>query len=142
MLINCWKHSCRVTKLLIPDSGADTSVLGENWSIQGIHGPTINLVGFDSNVSKKKNLRLCTADTILEHPQFGNVLLQIHQAVHNPDARNTLLSEYQLSEGGCLIDGEFGTQSFKLSSLEHVWKFDIEKLLFHIVLLQLRKSRQ
>ena len=53
------------TKLIF-DSGADTSVLGDNWSIQEIYGPTINLVVFDSNCSWKKNLRLCTADTILE----------------------------------------------------------------------------
>ena len=107
---------------LIFDSGADTSVLGQNWFIHEIYGPLINLVGFDSNVSKKKNLRLCTADTLLEHPTLGNVLLRIHHAVHNPNAQNMLLSEYQLSEYGCLIDakpthhkypnGQFGTQKF------------------------------
>ena len=59
---------------LIFDSGADTSVLGQNWFIREVYGPPINLVCFDSNVSQKKNLGLCTADTILEHPTLGNVL--------------------------------------------------------------------
>ena len=126
------------TKLIF-DSGADTSVLGENWSIKEIYGPTINLVGFDSSCSRKKNLRLCTADTILEHPTHGLILIRIHQAVHNPTARNTLLSEYQLSESGCLIDtkpthhrypnGSYGTQCFKHPKVSHTWKFDIDACL-------------
>ena len=84
-------------------------------------------------------MRLCTADTILEHPTLGSVLLRIHHAVHNPNAQNTLLSEYQLSEYGCLIDakpthhkypnGQFGTQSFKLPTGDHLWKFDIDNYL-------------
>ena len=127
---------------LIFDSGADTCVLGSNWRIQSIYGPPINLIGFDSNVSKKKNLQLCTADTILEHPTLGNVLLQIHQVIHNPDAPHTLLSEYQLSEHGYLIDdksthhkypnGNYGTQSFKLPYGEHTWKFDINNCLMSL----------
>ena len=60
-------------------------------------------------------------------------------AVHNPNAQNTLLSEYQLSEYGCLIDtkpthhkypnGQFGTQSFKLPTGDHLWKLDIDNCL-------------
>ena len=122
------------------------------YLVQLVHSihlwPTHNLIGFDLNVSKKKNLCLCTADTILEHPTIGNVLFRIHQVVHNPVAPHTLLSEYQLSEHGCLIDtkpthhkyphGNFGTQSFKLPYGEHAWKFDIDNclmsLLLHLIL--------
>ena len=107
---------------LIFDNGADTSVSGRGWEIDSYYGPKINLVGFDSQWAKKKDLSICTADTILEHPHHGKLLIRIHKAVHNPSAQDTLLLEYQLSEKGCMIDskpphhqypnGTFGTQSF------------------------------
>jgi len=72
------------------------------WSRMGgdqYYGPLVNLVGFDSITAKKKHLRLCSAVTVVEHPIKGPFLLRIHQAVHNPDAEDTLLSEYQLNQG-------------------------------------------
>ena len=57
---------------LIFDSGADTSVIGRGWKIDSYYGPKINLVGFDSQWAKKKDLSICTADTILEHPHHNN----------------------------------------------------------------------
>ena len=39
------------------------------------------------NLTKSmKDLSICTADTILEHPHHGKLLIRIHQAVHNPSA--------------------------------------------------------
>ena len=71
---------------LIFDSGSDTSVIGRGWKIDSYYGPKINLVGFNSQWAKKKDLSICTADTILEHPHHGELLIRIHQAVHNPSA--------------------------------------------------------
>ena len=127
---------------LIFDSGADTSVIGENWMVSSYYGPRISLIGFDSQYAKKKNLRVCTAETIIEHPQHGNHLLRIHQAVHNPDAKCTLLSEYQLSENGCRIDAKpvhhrypdskKGTQCVQFPGQDLRWKFNVEACLMTI----------
>ena len=91
---------------LIFDTGADTCVIGMGWLITQYYGTLVNLVGFDSVYAKKKHLKLCTAVTIIEHPSGEKFLLRIHQAVHNPDACDTLLSEYQLNQGGCRIDSK------------------------------------
>ena len=81
-------------KRLIFDTGADTSVVGKGWYVTHVYGPPISLVGFDSVHARKRNLRICTAETIIEHPQDGKFLLRIHEAVHNPSAEDTLLSEF------------------------------------------------
>ena len=124
---------------LIFDTGADTCVIGLGWKVTHYYGPLVNLVGFDSVYAKKKHLRLCSALTVVEHPKAGKFLLRIHQAVHNPDAQDTLLSEYQLNQGGCKIDskslhhefpdGSKGTQSWRLPGLEEKFKFNIDSCL-------------
>ena len=86
-------------------------------------------MGFDSPRPKKKDLSICTADTILERPHHYKLLIRIHQAVHNPSA------QYKLSEKGCMIDstpshhqypnGTFGTHFFYIPDQPHTWKFDI-----------------
>ena len=124
---------------LIFDTGADTCVVGKGWRITHYYGPTIRLVGFDSKHARKRDLRICTAETILEHPSGNKYLVRIHQAVHNPSSKDSLLSEYQLSEAGCQIDskpvnhcfpdGTMGTQSFKLPGVEDVFKLDIDSCL-------------
>ena len=124
---------------MIFDTGADTSVIGKGWRILSVYGPPIILVGFDSKHARKKDLRLCTAETILEHPSGSKHLIRIHQAVFNPTATSTLLSEYQLNEHGCKIDtkpkhhtysnGEKGTQSFTLPEDGKPWRFDIDSCL-------------
>ena len=101
-----------------------------------MYGPPISLVGFDSIHARKINLRICTAETILEHPQEGKFLLRIHEAVHNPSAEDTLLSEFQLAEAGCKVDskptthtypnGSKGTQSFKLPKGDTLWHLNID----------------
>ena len=131
-----------ITRLIF-DTGADTSVIGKGWRITHFYGPTISLVGFDSQHARKKDLRICSAETILEHPSGNKYLLRIHQAVYNPSANDSLLSEYQLSEAGCQIDskpmthqfpnGEKGTQSFKLPEIEDIFIFDISSCLATLI---------
>ena len=43
---------------MIIDSGADTSVIGAGWRITHYYGRTVNLVGFDREYARKKNLSL------------------------------------------------------------------------------------
>ena len=124
---------------MIFDTGADTCVVGKGWRITHYYGPTISLAGFDSKHARKRDLRICTAETILEHPSGNKYLIRIHQAVHNPSSKDSLLSEYQQSEAGCQIDskpvnhcfpdGTMGTQPFKLPGVEDVFKLDIDSCL-------------
>ena len=96
-------------------------------------------MGFDSQWAKKKDQSICTANTNLEHPHHGKLLVRIHQAVHNPSAQDTLLLEYQLSQKGCMIDckpphhqypnGTFRTQSFRIPDQPHTLKLDITSCL-------------
>ena len=84
-------------------------------------------------------MRACTAKTIIEHPNGQKYLIQIHQAVHNPTAEDTLICEYQLSEAGCNIDskpshhtfpnGTKGTQSFKIPGVDAIFPLNIESCL-------------
>ena len=127
---------------MIIDSGAETSVIGAGWKITHYYGRTVNLVGFDSEYARKKNLSLVSAETVVVHPTEGPHLLRIHQAVYNPTAKCTLLSEYQLSEAGCSIDakhtkhkylnGEAGTQCIKFPNSSLRWKLDINSCLFSL----------
>ena len=88
---------------------------------------------------EKIKLQQCTADTVLEDPDHGPTLIRIHQAVNNPSSKASLLSEYQLSEGGCLIDakplhhtypdGRKGIESIQLPQQSYMWIFNVESCL-------------
>ena len=124
---------------LIFDTGADTCVVGKGWDVTHGYGLPISLVGFNSTHARKKDLRICTAQIVIEHPEAGRFLISIHQAVHNPDAHDTLLSEYQLSEAGCKVDskpifhtfpnGGKGTQSLVLPKRNEILRLNIDSCL-------------
>ena len=133
-MINTTKY-----RRLIFDTGADTCVVGKGWDVTHVYGLPISLVGFDSTHARKKDLRICTAQTIIEHPEAGRFLIRVHQAVHNPDAEDSLMSEYQLSEAGCKVDskptfhkypnGEKGSQSLLLPNREEIFRLNIDACL-------------
>ena len=124
---------------LIFDTGADTCIIGQGWKVTQYYGPLISIVGFDSVHARKKDLKICSAETIIEHPTAGKFLLRIHQAVHNPSSKDTLLSEYQLSQAGCRIDskpkdhvfpnGEKGTLSLMIPGHEVVFNLQVDSCL-------------
>ena len=79
-------------------------MVGQGWSVESYTGEKVNLVGFDNIHAQKNQLPLVTALTVIEHPEHGNVILRANQVVLNESSKTTLLSEYQLSEYGCMID--------------------------------------
>jgi len=131
--------STTVHHQMIMDTGADTSIIGPGWNITATYGPTVGLIGFDSTHARKKNLQICTAETIIEHPDAGPILIQAHNVIHNPTAKSTLLSEYQLSSAGCLIDskppthkypnGMKGTLTMKIPNCQHTFKLKVHACL-------------
>ena len=89
------------------DNGADTSVIGHGWYIQMIDQfRRMNIIGFDSERSKKTGLRVVVAVTALDLPNGELVLLRISEAAYNPNSQHSLLSEFQLQEKGCKIDSK------------------------------------
>ena len=88
---------------LIMDSGADTTIIGKGWDIMEYTGSKANIYGFDSKDTKKMNLDIVHAQTVIE--QNGNKLvIMVFWAVYNPSAPITLLSMFQMVEGHCKID--------------------------------------
>ena len=124
---------------MIMDTGADTTIIGEGWYITEVYGPRVNVVGFDTTHARKNNLRMCTAETIIDHPTEGAILIQAHNVIYNPSSKSTLLSEYQLSQGGCQIDskpkthqypdGRKGTLCTKIPHLETPIKLQVRACL-------------
>ena len=89
------------------DNGADTSVIGHGWYIQMIDQfRRMNIIGFDSERSKKTGLSAVVAVTALDLPNGKLVLLRISEAAYNPISQHSLLSEFQLQEKECKIDSK------------------------------------
>ncbi len=91
--------------LAILDDGADTCVIGKGWTIVATH-PTrkAHVLGFDSDIARKHNLSIVSAITAVDLPQDKVALIQVHEAVYNPSAAHSLLSEFQLREYGTIVD--------------------------------------
>ena len=53
----------------------------------------MNIIGFDSEQSKKTGLRVVVAVTALDPPNGEVVLLRISEAAYNPISQHSLLSE-------------------------------------------------
>ncbi len=107
------------TFLSILDSGADTSVIGKGWLVIATQPHRkANVVGFDKEHAFKNNLDIVTAVTAIDLPDKRTILVQIHEAVYNPSAKHSLLSEYQLRENGIQLDTvprrHKGSQSIQL----------------------------
>ena len=91
-------------KLVIMDNGADTSVVGNGWEVTAINPiRKAHVIGFDHKVAIKKNLDIVTAFTVVEINDTP-VLFQINEAVYNPTAEHSLLSEYQLRDFGVKVN--------------------------------------
>jgi hypothetical protein len=109
------------------DDGADTCVVGDGWKIITRSTPKryANLVGYDEHSTKKRHLKIVSADSIVTTNDDERVILRVHEAVSNPGSAMTLLSEYQMRENGIIVDsvakthkkdadGTFGTQSITI----------------------------
>ena len=127
-------------RLMIDDNGADTFIFGDGWEIVSSTGFYANLVGFDNLIARKNHLPIVTAQTVVTHHRSGkSIIIRAHQGVSNLTVRYTLASEYQMSEGGCLVDskarrhmrpdGSKGTQSIKFPGHDDIFEFEIRECL-------------
>ena len=91
--------------MAILDGGADTCVIGKGWTVLAEH-PTrrANVVGFDKDIAVKGNLAIVSAICALQLPNGDTTYLVIHEAIYNPTADHSLLSDFQLREYGTQID--------------------------------------
>lgn len=135
------------TGLATVDSGADTCVIGSNWTIHSIHEHRrANLYGFDSNFAKKKGLPIGSADAVVEAQTLNGratlVIVRVHEAVLNQSCPTTLLSENQVRSVGHIVDtvhqrflrdieGNYGSQRIILQNTR-----DKEDQLLYIPLVQ------
>jgi hypothetical protein len=53
---------------------------------------------------KKRHLKITTADSLANTYNDEQIILRIHEAVHNPGSKTTLLSEFQMRENGIVVD--------------------------------------
>jgi len=63
-----------------------------------------NVVGFDKDIAVKGNLAIVSAICALQLPDGNTIHLVIHEAIYNPTADHSLLSDFQLREYGTKID--------------------------------------
>ena len=66
----------------------------------------MNIIGFDSQASRRDGLRVVIAISAVELGDGQVVLLRISEASLNPNSDHSLLSEFQLQEKGCKIDSK------------------------------------
>ena len=73
--------------IAITDDGADTSVIGQGWSIIS-QDPfcKATVVGFDHQAAQKTELPIVTAVTAIDLPDNTTVLVQIGEAIYNSRA--------------------------------------------------------
>ena len=91
--------------IAITDDGADTSVIGQGWSIIS-QDPfcKATVVGFDHQAAQKTGLPIVTAVTAVDLPNNTIVLVQIGEAIYNSRAQHSLLSEFQMREHGVTVN--------------------------------------
>ena len=91
-------HTEEFQHIAIMDSGPDTCVIGQGWDIIAEH-PTCcaKVFRFDHSMAAKKNLPIVSAIAAVD---FGDktIMVRIHEAVYNENAKHALLSTYQLTE--------------------------------------------
>jgi hypothetical protein len=80
--------------------GADTCVVGNGWKILETTDPQryANLVGYDENSTRKRHLKITTADSLATTDNDERIILRVHEAVSNPGSKATLLSDFQMRE--------------------------------------------
>ena len=88
-------NSNRSQPYSIMDNGVDTSVIGKGWYIIGVaEFRKMNIIGFDSQASRRDGLRVVIAITAVELGDGQVILLRISEAAFNPNSTHSLLSEF------------------------------------------------
>jgi hypothetical protein len=110
----------------VSDGGADTWILGAGWRILATTHRSANVIGFDSNYAKKKNLPIVVGCAVATDQDGHDVLLVVFNGVSNAGSTVSLLGEFQTREAGNIVDsvalihkhwdGTPGKQGMKLCS--------------------------
>jgi hypothetical protein len=88
----------------VSDGGADTWILGAGWRIIARTTRSTNVVGFDSNYAKKKNLPIVVGCAVVRDHQERDILIVVFDGVSNADSPVSLLGEFQTREAGNIVD--------------------------------------
>ena len=110
--------------IVISDSGADTTILDDNWLIMSSLKACryANLVGYDPGLGTKRGLPIVDAIAKATTYKGEKVLIGIHEGVYNSGSPHTLISAFQVRNSGVILDsvarnhrlthdGLYGTQS-------------------------------
>jgi hypothetical protein len=88
----------------VSDGGADTWILGNGWRILAKTRRSTNVVGFDSNYAKKRNLPIVVGCAVTTDIKGRDILLVVFEGVANIDSPVSLLGEFQTREAGNIVD--------------------------------------
>ena len=79
-------------------------MLGKGWEVIALY-PTRNAheYGFDHQEAVKKHLDIVTSVSVVE-VNGKSIMLQVNEAVHNPSADHSLISEYQIRDYGVTVN--------------------------------------
>ena len=98
----------------ISDSGADTTVLAPHaWRREVTHPRIANLIGFEPN-AVRQGLPTVTASSVVRTADGKDILVRIHHAVWNENAKTSLISEYQVRHNDIVWDPIATTQRINL----------------------------
>jgi hypothetical protein len=105
------------------DVGADICVLGHGWVILSVHNTRrANVVGFDHEVTVKRNLPIVSAITAFDLLDGISVILIVHESIYNDTANHSLLSEFQWRHFGVKVDSichkHGGTQKMEIQDVD------------------------
>ena len=90
--------------ILIVDSGADTSGIGESeWIIDEITERSVNISGYDNKIQEEKS-KIGSAITAVDLPDDTTILLKINEATLLGNKGNSLLSVAQAEYFGTVIN--------------------------------------
>ena len=85
-------------KKCIMDGGADTTVIGQGWTVVAETNRKVNVIGFDKKSAIKKGLPMVTAVGAVDIDKDNTILIRVHEAVNNASSPHTLLSDFQVRE--------------------------------------------
>src|SRR5688500_19510001 len=90
----------------ITDGGADSCILGKFAKVISHTGRFATLVGYDPNTTRTDKVPIVSAFIKARSSTPGQILviLKVNEAPFNSESPITLLSEYQISEYGLVID--------------------------------------
>ena len=86
------------------DSGADTTMIGDNCIVLSTTDRLVTVVGFESAKAVVPNLPIVTAATAVDLPDGETVILIFNEAIKLPPGNNSLICINQVRAFGHKVD--------------------------------------